>query len=680
MNLLSRAALLICLFPATLSFAQAKKPRVEKEPQWVTIHTPSFEAHQLDQQADGGYIELVYDKQISVPAQSTYYKRVVKILSESGVQNRSEINVDFDPSYSDLVFHTIRIYRDKEVINKLQLPKIKTFQQEDELNRFLYNGSLSSVLFLEDVRKGDIIEYSYTIKGFNPVFKGRYAAWLETSFSIPIYNLYYKVVMPKGRSLTVQNNHEDIKYTEQETASEHVYDWHKENLPAQHLQDMLPAWYDPYGMITVSEYKDWNEVKTWARQLFPVMNKLSGALLKKVEDIRKADSSKEKQVLAALRFVQDDVRYLGIEMGQGSHKPHLPNQVFSQRFGDCKDKSYLLCTMLKELGIEASPVLINTTYKEAMSSWLPSPTVFDHCTLRMRLNGRDYYFDPTISYQRGRLRDIAYPDYEFGLVINDSSNTLTAIPPQHNKGLVDIKEEFTIPDMKGAARLIVKTTYTGSFADDERSSFGSNSIYEMQKSYKAFYAAFYEKIRIDSLTYVDDDSSGKFATKEYYTIDDFWDTKNGGRKAYFSPFVISGQWRKPSDLKRTMPFRVMHPARYNEEVVVYLPEEWNYEDMVEDVKCTAFRMRAQAFHDANVLRLKYEYESLKDHVLPNESDDFLSKLEEANRMQYTITKSAIIDPDNKTKPTSKRDSNIGFIILAVLVISGSIIWWTQRRR
>jgi transglutaminase-like putative cysteine protease len=669
----------LAIFPVA-SWAQNNKPRTEKVPSWVTVNTPAYTNTKLDAQADDGYIDLLYDKQVSVGSQSTYYKRSIKILSESGVQNASEVNVSFDPSYSQLVFHTINIIRGSETINKLQLAKIKTIQQESELNRYLYNGSLSSVLFLEDVRKGDVIEYSYTLKGTNPVFKGKYADQLETSFGIPVYSLFYKVVMPKGRALQIKNSNTDIKYTEQQGANETTYEWKAEKLSAVHPQDRLPAWYDPYGTIMLSEYKDWKEVNDWAMQLFPFSGKPSPVLQKKISEIQKADTSVEKQILAALRFVQDDVRYLGIEMGDRSHKPHHPDQVFTQRFGDCKDKSYLLCTMLKALKVEAYPVLINTTYKKTITGWLPSPGIFDHCTVYMQYAGRTYWFDPTIAYQRGRLRDIAYPDYQYGLVISDSTHALTSIASSSNKGMVDIKEEFNIPAMTGAARLLVKTTYSGSFADDMRSDFNSSSIYEIQKRFRNFYAGYFDGIKTDSVTYTEDEKAGKLITREYYTIDSFWAENDGIKKASFAPFVINSLMGKPSDVNRTMPFRIMYPAKYEEEVVINLPENWDPSDMMEEVDCPAFKMRGQAFYNDKQFRLKYEYESLKDHVLPGEAAGFFKKYEDYQKnFSYALTKRDDKVASKATPAAKRATGNTGFIIIAVLLISGLILWWTQRR-
>ena len=107
---------------------------------------------------------------------------------------------------------------------------------------------------------------------------------------------------------------------------------------------------------------------------------------KKIKEIETANSSDEEKTKAALQFVQDDIRYMGIEIGENSHKPADPSKVFAQRFGDCKEKSYLLCVMLRAMNIDASPVLINTVSKKSISELLPAPTDFDHLTVRVKLD------------------------------------------------------------------------------------------------------------------------------------------------------------------------------------------------------------------------------------------------------------------------------------------------------
>jgi hypothetical protein len=203
----------------------------------------------LDHEAEDGYMDVVFEKQVNLEQQAIFFRKTIKIISEAGVQNRSEVSIGFDPSYEQLTFHTIRIMRDNEWINKLEITKIKVIQQETELERHIYDQSLSAILVLEDVRKGDIIEYSYTLKGFNTIFNGKYSDIYETSFSVPVNNLYYKVIVPTGRHLTIKNIGVSIEPSIHNADDRSIYEWSLRNISALRIQDKLPSWYDPYPSI-----------------------------------------------------------------------------------------------------------------------------------------------------------------------------------------------------------------------------------------------------------------------------------------------------------------------------------------------------------------------------------------------------------------------------------------------
>jgi len=662
-------------------FAQLKKPRTGALPLWASVAKYSYNNNSLEREAEGGYLDLAFEKQVSLEQQSVYVRKVIKVLTESGVQNSSEISVAFDPSYQNLTFHSVKILRNNITIDQLNLSKFKTIQQESDLNRHIYDGSLSSVLFLEDVRKGDIIEYSYTIKGFNPIFQGKYSTVFDVDFEVPVGSLYYKLIVPNGREVTVRGRNTDIKPVIHEGTNERIYEWSLQWVKPRRIQDNLPSWYDPYSTIMVSEYRSWKEVSDWALNLFPLTTHISEELRTKIAEIIAQNATEEQRTLAALRFVQDDIRYMGIEMGESSHKPGDPNKIFSQRFGDCKDKSYLLCTMLRSMNIQAFPVLINTSCKKTINEWLPSSTAFDHATVQVQLNNTKYWFDPTISYQRGRINVISYPDYQYGLVVSPSTESLEKINTRE-PGKVRVKEVFSIPDMNGKARLKVTSYYTGTFADEIRSSFNNNSSYEMQKTFRDYYSSYYKKITADSISYQDDENTGLFVTTEIYSIDGIWDLEDGKKKASFAPFVINGLIKRPKDLDREMPFSLMWPVKYSEEIEINLPEDWTAEQNSETIKSSSFSMTAKLLHDGKkTIFLEYTYENLKDYVNADDIKEYTEAIDKRDKeFNYVLTYSV----NDQTKILTAKKPNHStrnglYASLLVLFMIGGIIWWVMKR-
>jgi transglutaminase-like putative cysteine protease len=668
---------------APFELLSQKRPVVAREAAWVTVTNYDHSSTGLDNEAEDGYIDLVYEEQVSIQEQSLYCRRATKILTEAGIQNSSQVSVDFDPMYQQLIFHSVRIIRDGQVLNKLNLSKIKTIEREKELDRFMYDGSLSSILFLEDVRKGDIIEYAYTIKGFNPVFKDKYAHDFSLNFTVPVYNMYYKLIVPVGRTVNLRNNKTEIKPVINSYPDATTYEWRITNVNALHVPDNIPSWYDPYSSISASEYSSWKEVNDWAMDLFRMPETISPDLQKKIGQIKINHSSREEQILEALRFVQDDIRYMGIEMGPGSHKPNSPNKVFAQRFGDCKDKSYLLCTILRSLGIEANPVLINTDLKGSVANYLPSPKLFDHTTVTVRVDDRTYWLDPTISYQRGGVSSIYFPGYECGLVISDKTTGLTKIPTSRNDR-VEVREVFDISDMSGPSKFSVITHYSGRFADNMRNDLNSSSRFELLKSFRDYYAGYYNDIKGDSLDYTDDEKTGIITTKEYYTIRNIWQIKDSEKKATFNPYVIDGNIKRPKQSSRTMPFSIGEPAHYVEEVEINLPEDWSGEESMQRLRNDGFAMKAKFSHDDRKFLLQYDYEVLKDHVTPEELKQFMADVSSEQALGYELTQSDGARPSllsaKKQNRSNDYDGSGKWLagVIAAIFLTG-LIWRISRR-
>ncbi len=268
---------ILCLIISSNLVAQSTKIKVSKEPPWINKETIDYNLTELDKYAENGYINVSFEIQASLAENSEYVRSSRKIITQVGVQNGSKIDVSFDPLYQQLIFHSIHIIRNDKLINKLELSKIKIIHQEEDLEKFIYNGTLNAVLILEDVRKGDIIEYSYSIKGFNPIFKGKYFRKFYLQYGIPIYRIYYKMNVPKDRTVIIANHDESVQTDSSIVNGQKVYEWRKHNVQSLALQDYTPNWYK-LSHIEVSEFASWKDVNDWALELFPSDKAISTAV------------------------------------------------------------------------------------------------------------------------------------------------------------------------------------------------------------------------------------------------------------------------------------------------------------------------------------------------------------------------------------------------------------------
>ena len=191
-----------------------------------------------------GYQYLLIDFQENLIKESVFRHYAVKILNSEGVQSLSDISVSYDPAYQKLDFHKIVIIRDGVEIEKLKSAVIQNIQRETNMERSLYDGSKSAIINLSDVRAGDIIEYSYSITGFNPVNKGHYATSLYQQYTSPVNQIYNRVITNETKPLNYKAYDGAVKPTINKQNSETEYTWQINGLEHKLYDSNVPYWYD----------------------------------------------------------------------------------------------------------------------------------------------------------------------------------------------------------------------------------------------------------------------------------------------------------------------------------------------------------------------------------------------------------------------------------------------------
>jgi transglutaminase-like putative cysteine protease len=397
-------------------------------PDWVERSDAGPKPAIAADQAAGGQVFALFDTQVNAAKGESYLHVVKQITDPSGVQNGSNLEFLWDPSFQELTIHQVTVERGTNRMNRLDPAKFKVIQQETDLNRHIYNGTLSAVLFLDDVRVGDRIEYSYTVRGANPSLQGLYSDAFSLGWVVPVERRRIRLLWPNERSLhfRVHGNRAEPKVQERDGVAEYV--WDLRGLPAVTAEDQIPSWLVIYPWIQVSEFASWAEVANWATGLYVSTNLDAPELKEAVAQLRRPNESAEQTVQRALDFAQNEIRYLGIEFGPHSYHPTDPVTVLRRRFGDCKDKVFVLCTLLRGLGYEATPVLVGTGLRHTLPDFIPAPHVFNHVIVRVVAEGFTYWLDPTRSHQHGPIRQRYLPDFGFGLLVQAGRKGLNGDP------------------------------------------------------------------------------------------------------------------------------------------------------------------------------------------------------------------------------------------------------------
>lgn len=490
-------------------------------PTWLRASQMKPQSIDLNDISMGYYFELI-ENQYNLQNQ-THFNRTIKVVSEAaGAENAGQASVSFDPTYQKLVIHELNVIRDGKVLNRLDLSKFKTVAVETELSRMIYNGIYSAVAVLDDVRKDDKIVFSYSLIGFNPVFEGKFANTFYLEGTEPNGLLHLVYIVPEGRILNIRKQKGAAVEKKQINGNLTYYYWEQPMNASEETGLYTPSWFDNTPRVEVSEFSTWRQVADWAKRINPIPNiKTGSALDKEVQKLwQEAGGDSLKYFEKSLDFVQNSIRYMGIELGEHSHRAHLPEVVYNQRYGDCKDKSLLLASMLKSKGIGSSLILANTYQDKELDKVQPSPFAFNHMVLAGVVAGRLIAVDPTISNQGGSILNRYFPYYGKVLFLENGKKLSEVKKPVATHGsFLNIIEVFQILD-DGKANLKVTTTYYDHEADAIRYQLQSSAKNQLQKEYEDYYQRVYDKAKhISPLTIDDDLENNILIIKEEYLLD-----------------------------------------------------------------------------------------------------------------------------------------------------------------
>jgi len=617
-----RSAIFILLFAlpahAAVRADDAGQFEVRRAPAW--IDTVAVEMHPASANIRSGIDGLFDDHQIRVVAANVdeYFRRVLRVATSAGVQNASELYIDFDPSYQRLVLHDVVLIRDGKRIGELSRDEVRIIEKEQDAEESIYSGELTALIFLKDVRPGDVLDYSWSLEGSNPLLGGRYADEFDFGALVPTRLMRHRLVCPAGRAL-----HLSKPAKIEHRGGTDIYTWERQNVAATDVEDSTPEWFDPSETVQVTEYASWSDVARWAVALFELDEASRTTVAKLANDIRASNTDRDSQLVAAIRFVQDDIRYLGIEMGRGSHEPRQPAVVMEQRYGDCKDKALFLAALLRELGVEAYPALVNTKLRRRLDDFLPSPFLFDHAITEVVDGGKTYWIDATLSDQGGTLATLDTPSDERALLIRADTKALTPIVI-HSHGTIAVEEVISSDQQQMV--LAVTSTYSGRDADEMRAELASESLADVARNHLNRYAADHPRIAaLGEPSISDDRLKNVIVLRERYAIHDLW--KNGSWTYY--PRAIEQHLTRPKTLVRSMPLSIDYPRDVTERLIIRGGANAQAEDDDVVVDSSALQFQQHLKRGADLV-ITTTLRATKDAVSVAEVADHLAALNEMN--------------------------------------------------
>jgi Domain of Unknown Function with PDB structure (DUF3857)/Transglutaminase-like superfamily len=357
------------LLAASLALAAAPLPAhagTPQPPDWVLTA-----AHASTPDYPKNTMAVVLDDEETLTVQpdgkaTVLKRRVIKILRPQG-RGFATVVVPIDRDRKLRSLHVWGIASDG---HPYTLSDKEIVEVGDNEYGMLYVDLHAKVAHAPAADPGAVVAYEY--EQTTRPYVQEYSWYFQDS--IPTLHSAFELVLPQDwhYSVAVRNavadHKKDTGVVTSQPAPGH-YRWQLDRVPGVDIEDvpMTPDFGAMAGRLVVRYSRDsqptgddrWTAIGNWYTTLASPSAQATSDLSAKAKQLVAGQSDFTAKLQAIAGYMQRNIRYVGIEIGIGGLQPHTADDVFRNRYGDCKDKATLLRAMLESVGIHSTWVLVD---------------------------------------------------------------------------------------------------------------------------------------------------------------------------------------------------------------------------------------------------------------------------------------------------------------------------------
>lgn len=163
----------------------------------------------------------------------------------------------------------------------------------------------------------------------------------------------------------------------------------------------MPGAAEVVDTLHVSTFTSWTAAAQWYAKMVADALPNPGSdeeVVKLAAKLSHGLTTPAAKTAAIYRWVADEIRYVGLEFGIHSLKPHDVREVLARRFGDCKDKATVLVALLAEVGVQAQVALVRTADSGKLRDGVASFGGFSHAIAWVPALG--WWLDATLQHHQ----------------------------------------------------------------------------------------------------------------------------------------------------------------------------------------------------------------------------------------------------------------------------------------
>jgi len=312
-----------------------------------------------------------------------------------------------------------------------------------------YSDFREKIITLPRVTKGATIEYKYVKETKGKVIKNEFWYTGILDFSAPVEYDRFSISLPKEKGIRYKEFNLHKQPDIQEDEKNIKYTWEAEEMYVLRKREKYEPFPTPENLENIflfSSIKSWAEISDWYYDVICKKAVVTEEMKHTAEEIFEGKETARAKVLTLLKYFNKNFRYISMCFGENTFEPHSTEEVFNNKYGDCKDISLLFKTMLEVGGIKSSMVFFTQEGGSSDPQYdLPVPGMYDHAILFIEdPDEGNFYLDPLV---KGYSLE-EYPfDYQgsYTFIIDDAGGRFDRFPIFDENRMFEAKRrQYTI--------------------------------------------------------------------------------------------------------------------------------------------------------------------------------------------------------------------------------------------
>lgn len=584
---------------------------------------------------------------------SKYHTIYDKIIYKYEIVNTRKIILEVTKEYT--------VYNDKGKYNLLQnIYQDEGIKIENAEVSYIKNGKVDKSYKLKDFMR-IVIDESVASTSANSVIgyetqiypikvRLNYKVSYQNYYNLPIpsiirshqefaSNIEYEVITPKEIDLRYKAIHFTPKSEVLETDKKKIYKFKGEDIHIADWESGQPSEF-PQLLLNHSEFhhhgligsnKSYEDLSKFMWELWKTENKLPDEHVSFLKDLTKEATTDYDKTKIVYKYLQDNFRYISVQLGIGGIKTISAEKTFRNKYGDCKGLSNYMYSALKALGIESYPVVIDSDSDP--NHVMSEDFVFDysnHIVLLVPNKGDTLWLECT-----SKSTDFGYLGYsnenKWVYPIMESGGKLIPTPKSkpessqyHNLTFIQIDEKLTA----NVNQLLRGTGMIG---------MRNKSVFMNSKTQIASYLFNYMKWKQPQQYAVGNSDLNNIRLN--LQIENFQVAKSGSLSFFTLVPYRNFYFGSLDSATRKKDLLLSHPFIENDTIIYQIPEGFVFERYPENVKIESkwvnYSSRIEIEAEKKQMKVINCFKLLVDRISKEDYTEFRNTMEEIGKYKFS---------------------------------------------